>query len=552
VSSAIEPVEPRVRVADSVRTHWTLVLCFVVLAVLGAGAYVLLADEKYRAEANLLVAPIPQGDATLLGIPLIREANETRGVLTAARLIKTPQIAQAVVERLGLEIRFDQLLARVEVIPQEQSNVVTVVAEAGTPSAAAALANAFVEVIIARRKAEFQRGLRQIMQRLSDRLESIPGDRQDSAEAASISERLSSLRTLVGASDPTLSILSPAVAPREPISPRPRLSLIVALTVGLALGVASAYVRDALSPEIRRESDLVAENGLRVLGRIPPVLDARPYFAGDEAVPAKLSDAYRTLRANLATAGPERTKPRTVLVTSASHGEGKASAAAHLALATAVGGTRTVLVDADLRGPKLGSLFDVEAHGKGLAGLIAGSETAARSLVPVAQFKALRLLLASSEDGRLLDVDYSEVASVSGRLRRTADLVVFDSPPLTEAEDALPLANMVDAVVIVITIGSSRRDRLRELRELLERLGVTPAGLIIMRRPGLRTHLRALSSWRPGDVRRDEARARAPRRAPARGPARWNIRSVSAAPRHQVEEQASVVEGERRERREDR
>jgi succinoglycan biosynthesis transport protein ExoP len=533
MSSTVEPIGPLTRVADSLRAHWALVVCVVALALVGAVAYVLLADERYRAQADLLVTPLPPGDETFTGIPMIREGNESRGVLTAARLVRSPQVAQDVVDQLDLDVRFDQLLAQVEAVPQEQSNVVTILAEAGSPTAAAQVANAVAEVIIARRTTEYQEDLQQIVQRLSDRLESIPSDQQGSAEAISISERLGILRALVGASDPTLSILSPAVPPREPSSPRPLLSLAVALTVGLILGIAGALARDSLTQEIRRERDLAAEDGLRVLGRIPPVRDARSYFAGEKAVPAELGDAYRTLRANLATAVRDWSTPRTVLVTSASDGEEKTSAAAHLALATAVGSTRTVLVDADLRRPNLGSLFGVEAGRDGLAALLAGSQSAARSLTPVAQHKSrLRLLLAGPEDGRLRDVDYAEVASLGEKLRRASDLVVFDSPPLTEAEDAAALASTVDAVVIAITIGSSRRDQLKELRASLERLGVPPTGFIVMHKPRLGTRLRALvSSWlegRAADTRRDTA---------------------SAKP-HQAEGQASGVPGEQYERRE--
>src|SRR3954451_11511438 len=104
------------RYLAALREHWLLILTLVVVAVGSAAAYSYTAPKKYKAEADLLVSP--QSDSAFDGLPVIRESNGlTSGVLTAARLIQTPQVAERVRTHESFGLSRDGLLGSIQVQP---------------------------------------------------------------------------------------------------------------------------------------------------------------------------------------------------------------------------------------------------------------------------------------------------------------------------------------------------------------------------------------------------------------------------------------------------
>jgi tyrosine-protein kinase len=475
------------RYLHALREHWLLILGIVVVAVAAAVAYSLLAEKRYEAEADILVTPVSADDDTFLGIGLLREsADQTRTVLTAARLIRTPQVADGVRERLGLDATRKEILDSVEVTPLGQANIVAVKAEADTAQGAADLANAFAEELVEQRTAQFQDELQAAIDRLSARFAALPEDARDSAEGAAVAQRLAELESLEGARDPTLQISSAAVPPDSPSWPRPVLSVAVALLAALLLGSGLALALELVSPRLTREDELVFGHRLPILARVPRLRGkvARGFLSGREPLPAEAREAYRTLRASLATAGPNGGFPRSILVTSAMPGEGKTMTAGNLATTLALSGMRVVLVDGDLRRPMVATLFRVPARAAGLASVLAGHAEVYDALVsaPGADSR-LRLLLATAGQEHLIDLlQPSRVERVLAELLEEADVVVVDSAPLTQVADALVLADAVDVVVIAVRLGTTRRDKLAELRRMLLQRGISPVGFVVTSR----------------------------------------------------------------------
>ena len=145
------------RYLAALREHWLLILTLVVVAVGSAAVYSYTAPKKYTAEADLLVSP--QSDSAFDGLPVIRESNGlTSGVLTAARLIKTPQVAERVRTHQSFGLGRDALLGSINVQPISQSNIIAIVATAGSPTRAANIANAFALNFIGLRSDRLQHG----------------------------------------------------------------------------------------------------------------------------------------------------------------------------------------------------------------------------------------------------------------------------------------------------------------------------------------------------------------------------------------------------------
>jgi Mrp family chromosome partitioning ATPase len=95
----------------------------------------------------------------------------------------------------------------------------------------------------------------------------------------------------------------------------------------------------------------------------------------------------------------------------------------------------------------------------------------------------LQLLLANPEHAHLVDLlQRNRLEAVLAQLQEYADVIIIDSPPLTEVADALPLADVVDTILVSVRLGRSRRDKLEQLRRALAQRGVTPAGFVVTSR----------------------------------------------------------------------
>lgn len=468
---------------QALRDHWVLILLLVAGAVGAATAYSLLASKQYEAEADVLVTPISSSDDTYVGIPsLLRETEQGRAVLTASRLMRSPAVAQGVADRLGGDWSRRRLLDQTEVTPVGQSSVVSIKATTDDPELSATVANAFAEELIAQRTKLFEAQLTTVIQQLRQELAVIPETQQSIGQGLAIASRLGSLTPLVGQPDPTLQVSSRAVPPETASWPRPALSIAVALVASLLLGTGLAVGLELITPRVNREDELLLRQRLPILARVPrmPQRVIRGYLRGEEPLPGDVREAYRTLRASLATATREGFPP-TILVTSAIPGEGKTMTSVNLAHALASTGARVILVDADLRRPMIATIFGVAATRTGFANVLAGQTSVADAIVPAPGGRGeLQLLLATPEHAHLVDLLHpGRFAEVLAELKLHADVVVIDSAPLTEVADALNIAAEVDAILVAVRLGRSRRDKLNELRRVLSRRGVSPLGFIV-------------------------------------------------------------------------
>ena len=476
---------PQARYLDALRHHWILVAALVAIAVATAAAYSYTAEPRYEAKADVLVIPIDSGDETFIGINLLREGSQSRSVLTAARLTETLTVAQRVKTSLRVSDSARSLLRLIEVQPQQQSNILTIVGTADDPEESADLANAFAEALLAERTEAFQGQLEAVVQRLQRRLDAIPADSRTLPEAVAISQRLGDLSAVRGAPDPTLQIASPAAEPSSPVWPRPKLSIAIALLASLLLASGAALALEVLNPRIRGEEALLNEQRLPILARIPRMSGQaiRGVLAG-RPLPGDVREAYRTLRANLSSASANGTFPQTILVTSSVPGEGKTMTAVNFARTLAKGGLRVILVDGDLRRPMVSSFFGVPSHRSTFAGLLLGTTKVKDALIPAPGFgEGMQLVLANPEHGLLIDLLQTErVERVLSELRLEADVIIIDSPPMTEVADALILADAVEAIIVAVRLGHTGRTQLVQLRRMLAQRGITPAGFVVTTR----------------------------------------------------------------------
>jgi capsular exopolysaccharide synthesis family protein len=204
-------------------------------------------------------------------------------------------------------------------------------------------------------------------------------------------------------------------------------------------------------------------------------------------LPAADAEAFRLLRANLRYFNAQRTI-RNVVITSAQPGDGKSTTSLNLAVVAAQSGSRTLLIEADLRKPSLGGLFSDIAAFRGLTDVLAGAASLEEAITRIPTGPSV-----SDEGGTTLDalfagplppnptdlIDSERMRALLRETRETYDLVIVDTPPTTVVADAIPLMTMVDGVIVIARLGGTSRDAARHLHEQLQNLDASVLGLVI-------------------------------------------------------------------------
>lgn len=470
-----------VRYLDTLRERWQLIVATTLIAVVVALAYASAAPKRYRAEADILVTPVSSGETSNAGLGLITESNDpTQTVSTAARLISTPAVAELTRARLKLSGSAQSLLKDVTSEPIAQSSLVAVQAEWGTAADAARIANTYANSAVELRTNQLHATIAAQLPALQRQLQNTPPSERTGP--GTLGEHIATLQSLETGPDPTLRVASAATVPASPSSPQRKLALIAGLLGGLIVGLGAAFASQALDPRLRREEQLRELFRLPLLTHIPRVDSSR---GEGPLVPSRLTPAategYRTLRATVAATIGEG--HRSVLITSSSEGEGKSTAAINYAAALAMTNRRVLLIEGDLRRPRLANALGVQPVIAGVGAVLVNQISMADAIVTSELGENLGLLLVERTAMSLADrLSLPTARKLVEEAETLADYVVIDSPPLTEVIDALPLAQEVDAVLIVARLGTSSLKRLAGLGEILEQGGVTPAGIIVVGR----------------------------------------------------------------------
>jgi capsular polysaccharide biosynthesis protein len=232
----------------SFATNSRLALILVVCTAAGAAAaagYGLTAPKRYRATAQLLVAPVSPSDPTFAGLDVLRDTGGKRtAAADVASLLHGPQLADAVAASLGLRRSRSSLEHALHVNVVDSSDVVDVSAQDSTRTGAAELANSFASALISQRSASFQSQLSNAIHRDETLLAA--------AADPAITRRLTTLKGFLGQPDPTVRVASEAASPGSSSWPNvPRLVGIGA-GIGAAAGALTALMLLALRGAGRR------------------------------------------------------------------------------------------------------------------------------------------------------------------------------------------------------------------------------------------------------------------------------------------------------------
>ncbi len=494
-----------------VRERWWIIAAAVVIVTGAALLISLQATPQYRSYARLLYQKTNLEQA-LFGSQVFTNTNQDREIQTGAVLVELEPIAESVAAASVSQRSPASLLGMVSVKPKSNANVIDISAEGPDPQEAADVANAFAEQFVLFRQTIDRATVAAARELVKDKLDSLSPDDLANEYGLMLNDRYESLQIIESMQNGGFTVVQRATPPTVPFSPQTVRDTLIALFVGLVLGLGFAFLLDRMDRRLRNEKTLETELGVPVLASVPLIKGdwlsrkgvggargrgrsrAPVGFSNDGAI----LESFRTLRSNLQYFSLDRRQP-VWLVTSCAPKEGKTTTTINLGLSLALSGKRVILVEADLRRPMLNEYLGLR-RGAGLSNLLAGS----KRLEDVLQYvKATdfmppdkRGLPSDDKNGGLLQRNMYAIASgplppnpaellasqrmtdLIKELTPMADYLLIDTPPILAVSDALALARHVDGVIVVARLDTTSRDSIREVRDIFERSGTRIIGAV--------------------------------------------------------------------------
>jgi capsular exopolysaccharide synthesis family protein len=286
---------------------------------------------------------------------------------------------------------------------------------------------------------------------------------------------------MVGVSSSNINIVSPAMIPIQPAKPNVRLNLLLAIAVGVLGGIGLAFFLEYFTDTVTNPDEISDRFQIPILGIVPLVKDGdfppEKTFLLDARAP--LSEALRTTRVSLQLSGCAA-RVRSILITSNHPGEGKTTLTSNLALTFARAGEKVVVVDADMRKPRIHKVFsDTDLNSRpGLSSFLAGLAT--RGIIQQNGIENLYYIPAGPIPPNPVELLASQrFAALMRFLESRFDRVIVDAPPHQGFADVLVLSQCVGGVVLTASMGEIKRAELRQFKKSVLNTQGTILGCII-------------------------------------------------------------------------
>ncbi|GAA5197548.1 polysaccharide biosynthesis tyrosine autokinase [Rugosimonospora acidiphila] len=284
------------------------------------------------------------------------------------------------------------------------------------------------------------------------------------------------IETPPGASQPTVKVelVNGPRLSNDPVSPRPARNLTLAGLLGLLAGVIGAILREQLDNTVRSTAILQRVASAAVLGQVPYDGESKttPLIVGSAGQSLR-AEALRKLRTNLRFVDIQEPS-RVIAVTSATQGEGKTTTCCNLAITLAETGSRVLLIDADLRRPKVGHYFGLASE-VGLTDVLIGEVTVRAAAQPWGE-KELYVLTSGSVPPNPSELlGSARMTDLLRELRDWVDIVIIDTPPLLSVTDGAVVSVQADGTLMVTRAGKTTQ---AQVTAAVRALQTVPARLL--------------------------------------------------------------------------
>lgn len=425
------------------RSRWITVCVTALFPILGALAYSLVQTPLYQASTRLFVSTTAGSSASELysGNRLSQDR-----VQSYTQLVMGETLAQRTIDRLNLDMTGAALKANVTAKSTTGTVLIDVSVLDPSPVRARDIANA-----------------------LSDEFVVMVRELETPAQGATPEARV--------------VVEQRASVPPSPTVPKTKRNLAIGLLVGAMLGVGVALLRDQLDSTIKNAEALEDVSGTGVIGYVPfdKKLATGHHTIAFETENNGTAEGFRKLRTNLQFLAVDN-PPRLIVVTSSSLSEGKSTTCINIALALAEANRSVLLVDGDLRRPRIGKYLGlVEAVG---FSTVLSSGASLDDVLQQTKFPHLTVLTAGTIPPNPSELLGSLAAKkLLGVLRDRFDYVIVDSPPLLAVTDGAILAAEADGAIVAVRAGKTKQDQLAHAIGILRDVDARLLGAVLTMLP---------------------------------------------------------------------
>jgi capsular exopolysaccharide synthesis family protein len=423
------------------RTRWRL-FAFCILVSMGAAAGLsIVQTPKYEASTQLFVA----GSSNDIANAYTGQLFSQQRVQSYVRIINSPQVADAVVQELGLSISSSAVASEISADAPPNTVLLNVHVTDTQPGRAQAIANAV--------SAQFAT--------LAGQLETPAGS---------------------STSPVKVSVVKSAALPTTPVSPKTRRNIILGALLGLLAGAGAVVLRETLDTSVKHLDELTEDIGVPPMGVVLYDADAvkRPLLIESQSQSSR-AEAFRQLRTNLQFVDVDQA-PRSIVVTSSVPEEGKSTTTANLAISLANAGVNVCLIEGDLRRPRLMQYLGLE-RAAGLTNVLIGRASLDDVLQPWGSGKLHVLGGGPTPPNPSELLGARSMADLLHELESRFDLVIIDAPPLLPVTDAAVLASLTSGVLLVVRYGRTKREQVRRAVEALRAVDASIYGIVLNMAP---------------------------------------------------------------------
>lgn len=424
------------------RRSWLLILIITVVGIGTATAYSLVKTPDYSATTKVFVSTQSATSVT----DLTQGNTFTQQVVQSyTDIVTTPIVLTRVIRELDLDSNEQELAKQVTASAALNTVVIQITATDESPQTAARIADSVAS------------SLTKVVSRLAP-------------------------TTANGAVPVKVTVVQEANIPTSPASPNIPLNVALGLLIGLILGIGIAVLRSILDTRIHSLHDITATTDAPILGGITFDSSAasRPLIVQDDPRSPR-AESFRSLRTNLQFLDYEG-RAHSFVFTSAIEGEGKTTTVANLAIALTDNGTRVVVVDADLRQPRLAPVLGLEGA-VGLSDVLIGRVSLDDALQDWGA-GGMRVLPAGQMPPNPSELLGSQsMTDIINTLTEWFDVVLIDAPPLLPVTDAAILSKRTGGAIVIAAAGKTHRGQLKSAIEVLTGIGSEVLGIVVTMLP---------------------------------------------------------------------
>lgn len=419
------------------RRRWITIVVLVAVALGVAGVINWQMTPQYESKARVFIGLNIQSASDASGTLLLA----TYRAQSYADLADSTDLMNQVIEDLDLQVTPNELADQIEAEVVQDTTLIDLTVHDDDPKQAQAIA-------------------RDLSQRLTEYLSDLetPSDSGTSTIVAQVTDS--------------------ATYNGSAVAPRTGLNFAVAGLIGLLLGIGAAIARTILDRTVSSQEHVQEVTDKPVLASVgyDGAIKKSPLLT-DLGSFAPRTEAFRVLRTNLQFLDLDH-HPRCLVISSALQAEGKTTTSTNLAIALAQTGRRTLLIDADLRRPRVAGLLGLDAA-VGLTTVLVGS-TDVQHAIQVHEASGLHFLASGAKPPNPTEILQSRVThDLIRELCDSYDMVIIDGPPLLPVADASVLSTIADGVILVVQHGKTTRDAVSDAIKRLEQVGGRLFGIVV-------------------------------------------------------------------------